>query len=137
MKLHRKRKIYLKEQNMKRIKDILLYLWQLPQNLLGLLFLLFLSGEQRHKLGDITFYNCKGFRGGISLGSYIIVGSKWEKTVKHEYGHCRQSMMLGWLYLIVVGLPSILHAAICACRKHSYHDFYVEAWADNLGNVKR
>lgn len=31
--------------------EILLYLWQLPQNLLGLLFLLVLKGETRHRLG--------------------------------------------------------------------------------------
>lgn len=119
------------------MKKLLLYLWQLPQNILGLILLLFIRGEVRHMLGNITFYYSKGFSGGISLGNYIIVGSKWEKTIKHEYGHCLQSRMLGWLYLILVGLPSILHAWICACRKHSYHDFFVEKWADKLGNVKR
>lgn len=119
------------------MKKLFLYIWQWPQNILGLLFLLFIRGEEKHKLGDITFYYSKGFSGGISLGNYIIVGSKWEKTIRHEYGHCIQSMMLGWLYLIVVGLPSILHAAICACRKHSYHDFFTEKWADKLGNVKK
>lgn len=35
----------------------------------------------------------------MSLGKHIIV-SQWakENTIKHEYGHCRQSKMLGWLY---------------------------------------
>lgn len=119
------------------MRRVALYLWQLPQNLLGLLFLLFIRGEERHKLGDITFYYKDGFTGGISLGNYIIIGSKCQKSVKHEYGHCRQSQRLGWLYLIVVGLPSILHAAFCRCRRHSYYSFYTEKWADKLGGVNR
>lgn len=119
------------------MKDLLLYLWQLPQNILGLLFLLFIRGEKKHSLNGITFYYAKDFKGGISLGRYIILNHKLEKSVRHEYGHCRQSQMLGPLYLIVVGLPSILHAWLCRCTKHSYFDFWVERWADKLGNVKR
>lgn len=120
------------------MKQVLLYIWQLPQNLLGLLFLLFIRGEERHKLGDITFYYKDGFTGGISLGNYIIIGSKCQKSVKHEYGHCIQSRWLGPLYLLVVGLPSILHAWLCDCEKrgHSYYDFWCEKWANKLGGVK-
>lgn len=56
-------------------------------------------------------------QGGISLGKYIIV-SQWatQKTIMHEYGHCLQSKILGPLYLLVVGLPSILHAAFVLAR---------------------
>jgi hypothetical protein len=119
------------------IKKILLYLWQLPQNLLGLLFLLFIRGEERHSLAGISFYFSDSFPGGISLGQYIIYGEKREKGVRHEYGHCLQSKMLGPLYLLVVGLPSLLHAALCKCKNHSYYDGYPENWADKLGKVKR
>lgn len=119
------------------MKEVLLYLWQLPQNLLGLLFLLFIRGEIKHKLGGIDFYYSKTFNGGISLGKYIILCSKREKSVRHEYGHCIQSRMLGPLYLLVVGLPSIMHAALCKCRGHSYYDIWCERWADKLGGVRR
>ena len=119
------------------MKRTLLYLWELPQNLLGLLFLLFLRGEERHELYGITFYYCKTFNGGISLGQYIILCGKWEKSIRHEYGHCLQSRMLGWLYLPVVGLFSILHAGLCACRMHSYYAIWCERWADRLGGVNR
>lgn len=119
------------------MKKILLYIWQLPQNLLGLLFLLFIKGEEKHKLGDITFYYSKTFPGGISLGQYIILGSKWSDDVKHEFGHCIQSKMLGWFYLPVVGLSSIMHAWLCKCTDHDYTDFWCERWADKLGHVKR
>lgn len=122
---------------------VLLYLWQLPQNLLGLLMLLFLKGETRHRLGGIRFYFLDTFPGGITLGEYIIVGTRQDITVRHEFGHVFQSRMLGPLYLIVIGLPSILHAwlsdRIGCCRRHQegYYHFYTEKWADRLGGVER
>lgn len=54
-------------------------------------------------------------------------------------GHAKQSRLLGPLYLIVIGLPSILWAGIhgkVAPRK-SYYWFYTERWADRLGGVGR
>jgi hypothetical protein len=121
------------------MKSFLLYLWQLPQNLLGLIFLLFIRGEEKHSLGEISFYYAKNFAGGISLGKYIIIGHKCEKSVKHEYGHCIQSKKLGWLYLLVVGLPSLIHAAFHDCEKigKTYYHFWTEQWADKLMNIKR
>lgn len=62
------------------------------------------------------------------------------RTKKHEYGHSRQSLYLGPLYLIVVGLPSIIWAGFVynLVRKEiSYYDVYPENWADKLGGVNR
>lgn len=119
------------------MKKILLYIWQLPQNLLGLLLRSIYKGKDS-MYNDAIVRRSTKMRGGISLGKYIVI-SQWssKKTVEHEYGHCRQSKYLGWLYLLVVGLPSILHAALCKCRKHSYYDVYPEKWADKLGGVER
>ena len=124
---------------MKTLKSILLYLWQLPQNLLGLLFLLFLKGETRHRLQNIRFYFLDSFPGGITLGEYIIVGTRQQLTVRHEFGHVLQSRMLGWLYLIVIGLPSVLWAWLGdrIAPGKSYYWFYAERWADRLGGVTR
>lgn len=126
---------------METIKNILLYIWQLPQNILGLLFLLFLKGEKKHKLYGITFYVAKGFSGGISLGKYIIMGFMTEKKIRHEYGHCVQSKWLGPLYLIIIGLPSIcwvgIHRLKCVAERWEYWEFYTESWADKIAGVKR
>ena len=124
---------------MKTVAGILLYIWQLPQNLLGLLFLLVLTGETRHRLGSIRFYFLDSFPGGITLGEYIIVGTRQQLTVRHEFGHVRQSRMLGWLYLIVIGLPSVLWAWLGEriAPGKSYYWFYTERWADRLGGVER
>ena len=121
------------------MKRALLFLWQFPQNLVGLLFLLFIRGEKKQTLHGITFYFSKRFPGGISLGSFIILGYANEKSIRHEYGHSIQSKYLGWLYLPVVGLPSLLHAAFHDCRSigKTYYHYWTETWADRLSGVKR
>ena len=124
-------------------KDVLLYAWQLPQNLLGLLMIAIVRPEDIYDYEGVKLcYSYKRMRGGISLGRYIIVRSKFrgmnDQTEQHELGHCRQSQILGWLYLPVIGLPSLLWAAWWnEGRKRSYFSFYTERWADRLGNVQR
>ena len=116
------------------MKCLIIYLWQLPQHLLGLLLILYFRAEKR-SYKDIVYYYSKGVMGGISLGKYIILSNDNEDSIKHEYGHSVQSRYLGWLYLIVIGLPSLLWAMIY--RGNNYYSFYTEKWADKLGGVKR
>ena len=60
------------------------------------------------------------------------------KTEKHEWGHTRQSLLLGPLYLPLVGLPSLLWATWWTpLRSTSYFRFFTERWADRLGGVRR
>ena len=119
------------------MKRTLLYIHQLPQNLAGLVLRLVHKGTDT-EYNDALVRRSQTMQGGISLGRYIIVNRyASRKTIMHEYGHCRQSQMLGWLYLIVVGLPSILHAGFCRCKNHSYYDMWFERWADKLGGVNR
>ena len=121
------------------MKKCLLYLWELPQNLVGLLFLLFIKGETKHRLGNIRFFYAKSFPGGITLGEYIIVGTKQELTVRHEFGHVLQSRYLGPLYLLAIGLPSLiwagLYGSVIEETHNGYYRFYTEKWADKLGKV--
>ena len=127
---------------MKKIAEILLYAWQLPQNLLGLLLVLILQPEEAYDMDGCRLYYATRMRGGISLGRYVIVRS-WMKdytgnTERHELGHAKQSRMLGWFYLFVIGIPSLLWAAWWnEDRNRSYYSFYTERWADTLGGVNR
>jgi len=126
----------------KLILSILAYIWQLPQNITGIIFRLF------YKQSNILYYKdravrvCKSFPGGISLGNTIIVKrypyntDTWN-TVKHEWGHTRQSLYLGPFYLIVIGIPSMIWAACYNGPEEGYYEFFTEKWADKLGNVKR
>ena len=128
---------------MKSFISFLMYLHQLPQNLIGfLLYLYYTDYEQMRYVGlnDVVVVRSSKMRGGISLGQYVIVGRKaGAETVCHELGHCKQSQILGWLYLLVIGLPSIIWAALYDIpeirNRWSYYDFYTERWANELGDV--
>lgn len=129
------------------MKNFLLYLWQLPQNLLGLCVIKFTKAiKKSHKTG-IVYWCTNKYRFGVSLGNYIIIGGyASDNTVKHEHGHQYQSLYLGWLYLLIVGLPSIVRNIWdrIAHRKWSYikrnnwyYKGFPENWADKIGVVKR
>ena len=126
------------------IKETILWLWQAPQNLLGLVLWAIYSKDsysQMHK-GIRVVVNPR-FPGGISLGNTILLWcdlNHHEDTWNHEWGHTRQSRMLGPLYLLVIGLPSIIWAATYKYDieyPNKYYSFYTERWADKLGGVKR
>lgn len=131
------------------MKDFLLYVWQLPQNIFGLFLLLFYKKEKAyHKLNGRTFYYTDEMSSGISIGNYIIMNRKDMKdSMRHEYGHSVQSRILGPLYLLIIGLPSLLWNIIDRIivepafgYKKSYNLYYSipwEKWADKLGGVKR
>lgn len=127
---------------------ILLWIWQLPQNLLGLILSVNIrdNGGQRYvyylkikgKMREVRFVHFRAFPGGVTLGEYIVIGGKWDESdVRHEYGHVRQSRMLGWLYLVVIGVPSLWHACWhdkLWAKNKEYSHFWTEKWAENLGS---
>ena len=122
----------------------LLQVWQLPQNLVGLVFGWFLKGKERFTYiqdvpRNIRFISGDNMFGGISLGHFVYFRKPaYDKLLRHEAGHCRQSQILGPLYLIVVGLPSLLWALWWhPGRSVPYSWFYTERWADRLGGVVR
>ena len=113
----------------KIIKEFFLILWQLPQDIVGLFTLLVCKLRKRTtvKMGDRIIVEW-GLFSGMSLGHFIFVHSALlTTTVKHEYGHTIQSRYLGWLYLFVIGLPSIIWAGCFgkyrAKKNISYYSF--------------
>lgn len=77
-------------------------------------------------------------KGAITLGNYVFVGlnSEYRETVKHELGHTIQSKILGPLYLIIIGIPSITYCSLRrlfpSLRRKNYYNFYTERWANSL-----
>ena len=122
------------------MKNILLYLWQLPQNLLGLAVIAF-TRAFRTKDGRYWVTGVGGF--GVSLGNYVIFGDMngryipSEKSIKHEQGHQKQSLYLGWLYLLVIGLPSAVGNLLNRVIDFDYYKQPWEAWADKIGGIER
>ena len=113
----------------------------LPQELLGLLFgYAFIELFQ----GEVSFFG--GFKyvstpanfmngSAITLGSIGIGDDNINyATLMHEKGHYLQSLILGPLYIFVIGIPSIIHASVHykKCKNKDYYHFWTEAWANRL-----
>lgn len=127
---------------MKYIRNLILFIWQLPQHIVALIYFGYLvmmckdlGVDSRYKQAIVI--PCV-MRGAITLGNYVFVGlnSEYKETVKHELGHTIQSKILGPLYLIVIGIPSITYCGLRrifpSLRKKNYYNFYTEKWANNL-----
>jgi hypothetical protein len=127
--------------------------WEAPQTALGAAMLGVEASRKRIVNIEVEkgrlVVESKGT--GISLG-YIVFwsreNSRWQdldfRNRAHELGHTRQSRLLGWLYLPLIGLPSISRAAYALVYRETtghqwtrYYDGYPEKWADRLGGVIR
>ena len=141
------------------LKKVILYLWQLPQHIIALFILKLLNKDvcitDRSYSKNVYFVKYGVFECGISLGDYIILDKKYfsknyvyitEQTIKHEIGHSKQSLYFGWLYLLVIGIPSMFNNIWDRLfhkkweyekRVKWYYSRYPEKWADKLGAVNR
>ena len=123
------------------------YIWQLPQNLLGILYKDCISDNIITRVNcDATDYECYLTRngGGVTLGRYIFVNQNYtdlSNVILHEIGHTKQSRILGPLYLIIIGIPSIswagLRRLIPALKKINYYSLYTENWANKLMGLNK
>ncbi len=97
--------------------------WGAVQSLLGLIAMLLLGNQKRgfYRCAVLTEYDIDSvpkymrWLGCMSLGMFIFVGThkdtsreRCRSIISHEYGHTLQSLLLGPLYLIVVGAPSFI-----------------------------
>lgn len=120
---------------------IIQWTWGFPQTFLGfILFLLHRKNPHSAYHGAVvTHWN---HRGSVGLGMFVFLSrqdTNQQRLITHEYGHTIQSLILGPLFLIIVGIPSFLWATLPVCMRYrrrkqlSYHRFYTERWANRLG----
>ena len=91
-----------------------LWLWQLPQHLLGAILILVTRAKKvTCSKSNIVYWKFERnnrftkYISGVSLGIYILLADNdGEETVRHEWGHSKQSLSWGLLYLFVIGIPS-------------------------------
>ncbi len=130
---------------MKRLLYILWqWIWGLPQNLVGLGFYLF---YRRKGCPSFSYQGARvtvwtNHAGSMSMGRYLFMAPGWRpgnhRLLAHEYGHTIQSLFFGPVYLLVVGLPSILWAGLPLCKRmrragKPYYSVYPEKGATRLG----
>ena len=124
------------------MKRLLFTLWQwtwgLPQNLLGVLLCFHHRNCPRSRYRSCTVVHWNQ-RGSMGLGCFLFMGSDNPEVFVHEFGHSIQSMILGPLFLPVMGIPSFLWCNLPVFRRLrrekgiSYYAFYPESTANSLG----
>ena len=130
---------------------VLLKFWQLPQSVIGTIVqyvYMHMKGDKvqvgmplmnSHPQYLIAAVFSSRMQGGLSLGDTITLPYSSTLTtprsvMRHEKGHCIQSMLLGWFYLPIIGLSSILWASwhTLTNSKRDYNSFWTERWAEKL-----
>ena len=129
--------------------------WGLPQSLCGLLVFLRYR-RQPHEMYSGACVTRWPKETSVSLGMFIFLSdnaytsetdsleqaderSHLMRLFVHEYGHSIQSLFIGPMYLLAVGLPSILWNQLPVFHrkrereKISYYDVYPEKQANKLG----
>ncbi len=130
--------------------------WGFLQSLLGLLvFLMHFSSTHFWYHGAlVTVWKNNS---SVSLGLFVFITEDpyfyeklkdsyskqelFDRLLVHEYGHTMQSLILGPLYLLVMGIPSTLWGflpSLSKMRKEkqiSYFSFFTERWANSLGET--
>lgn len=124
---------------------ILQWTWGIIQNVVG--FCVFLVNIRcrhfRYNSAVVTVWRSR--RGSMGLGMFIFISEsamtdeRREITLMHEYGHTVQSIILGPLFLLFIGAPSLIWAGLPVFLRYreknsmSYYWLYTERWANFLG----
>jgi hypothetical protein len=128
--------------------------WGVLQTLLGLMVFLLHAKDKHYGYHGAVVTVWKG-KSSVSLGMFVFVTAEpyfaekfagqisaeelSSRLLVHEYGHTIQSMLLGPLYLILIGIPSTLWGFLPNLNRKrreehsSYFDFFTEKWANSLG----
>ena len=119
------------------------FIWGLPQNLLGMILAFSKERSNDFRTAIVSKTN---YVSGLSLGLYIFLPEQDienEFLLKHEYGHTMQSFILGPLYLLIIGFPSLLWNRVRFFRNirakfgKDYYSFFTEKWANHLAAQKK
>ena len=140
------------------MQSVLYFIWQwswgILQSALGLIVFLFHIHAKHYFYHGAVVTEWKSVS-SVSLGLFVFVTSEpfffdqlkneysaeelSERLLVHEYGHTIQSLILGPLYLIVIGIPSTLWGFLPSLNNKrkteglSYFSFFTEKWANVLG----
>ncbi len=138
-----------------KIFTVAQFTWGLPQSLLGSVLYLINKHCKHYKyygacvtvwrkdcsmsLGKFVFLTDSPFAYHPQMRTRFTFDEMSEQILVHEYGHTIQSLILGPLYLVVIGLPSLTWGSLPILqelrkRKNiSYFDLYCEKTANILG----
>lgn len=110
--------------------------------LIGTLVLIFLGGTT-HRNGCSIITEIKDTNwGGLSLGPFSFCSrysedspSTFDEIRKHEFGHSLQNIILGPLFIFVIGIPSFVRYWYSEYKDAMYEplddDWYESAWFEH------
>ncbi len=117
--------------------------WGLLQTLAGLAVFLRERRQPHFRYHGAVVTRWRSPGASVSLGMFVFVSDALEEpdarpTLVHEYGHTLQSLLLGPLYLLVIGIPSLTWGFLpyFARRREEglpYTAFFTERWASRWG----
>lgn len=140
------------------MKRIAYFVWQCTwgflQSALGLLVFILHIRDRHYFYHGAVITEWKD-KSSVSLGMFVFVTNEpyfydklkdkytmeelSQRLLVHEYGHTIQSLILGPLYLLVIGIPSTLWGFLPSLNRKrkneglSYFSFFTEKWANYLG----
>ena len=131
----------MKMINKRRLYNALQWSWGLPQTLAGFALYMVHRGSDHYDYGGakVTVWDRND---GVSLGKFIFAPDD-EHMLSHEYGHTKQSLLLGPLYLPLIGLPSLIWNRLPYFKSYrkktgkSYDSIIIERSATYLGKSGR
>lgn len=125
--------------------------WGLLMTIIGLFVFLFMVVFMKKKIlkikviaGRLCISANLSSLGGISLGLFYMVGRSEYKDVfihAHELGHSIQNAYLGPLFLPIIGIPSIIRAALWRkissrhYEKYGWPADYYSIWFEKNANI--
>ena len=130
-----------------KLKTFFYYLlqvtWGLVNNIIALeilIVLMIINPRRNRKMFFNAFLIEWKLSSSLGIGNFIFTDNSNKDICIHEYGHNIQSIILGPLFIFVIGIPSFLWLMLPAfqtirkIKKISYYDFYPERWANKLGS---
>ena len=131
------------------------FTWGIIQNVFGMICI-FINIKFKHYFYHGAIVTNWNKNESMGMGMFIFIGNNVpgdkrypnrpmqetvSRTLVHEYGHTIQSIILGPLFLLVIGLPSSIWAFCSYFQKirkekdMSYFSAYQERWANHLGEL--
>ena len=125
---------------MKTVLYIILQLtWGVLQSFLGLLVLIFHINDKHYFYHGALVTEWKN-KSSVSLGMFVFITKEpyfaeklkaeytenelSQRLLVHEYGHTIQSLILGPLYLIAMGIPSTLWGFLPSCHRKRWKEYW-------------
>lgn len=130
----------------------IVWLWQLPQVFIGCVWCIISAPRFLYAHQGVMLFTCR-YCTGVSFGPMAFYDERHRAALlsrdprvmphlNHEYGHSVSSRRWGPLYLLVIGIPSVIHLLIRRWLKdripslENYYAFYSERWANINGGVE-